>query len=259
MAIEQARLFELTKRAELMQERTQALTQSQARLRALATELNLAEQRERKRIATEMDAHLSQSLVVGKMKLSQARQLPGLMPGCQGLLNEVDQVLTQSITYTRTLVTDLAPPALHDFGLLGGLEWLVEQMRHHGLAVSLQTSVAQLQLPEYQAIPLFQSIRELLTNVMKHAKSDDVTVTVSLEQPSGTLRIAVRDNGVGFDPVAVKKNPENVSKFGLFSIGERMRALGGTFKVESMPGHGTIARLTLPVNETNVELPQSSE
>lgn len=259
MAIEQARLFELTKRAELAQERTQALTQSQARLRALATELNLAEQRERKRIATEVDAHLSQSLVVGKMKLSQARQLPGLMPGCQGLLNEVDQVLTQSITYTRTLVTDLAPPALQDFGLLGGLEWLVEQMRHHGLAVSLQTSVSQLQLPEYQAIPLFESIRELLTNVMKHAKSDDVTVTVSLEQPSGSLRIAVRDNGVGFDPVAVKKNPENVSKFGLFSIGERMQALGGTFEIESLPGHGTIARLTLPVNETNVDLPQYSE
>jgi signal transduction histidine kinase len=259
MAIEQTRLFELTKRAELAQERTRALTQSQARLRALATELNLAEQRERKRIATELHDHLGQLLVVGKIKLSQAKQLPGLMPGCQGLLNEVDQMLTQSIAYTRTLVVDLAPPALHDFGLLGGLEWLVEQMRRHGLAVSLQTSLEQLQLPEYQTIPLFQSIRELLTNVMKHAGSDDVTVTVSLEQHIGTLRIEVRDNGVGFDPVALKKNTENFSKFGLFSIGERMRALGGTFEVESMPGHGTIARLTLPVNEINVDLPQNSE
>jgi signal transduction histidine kinase len=146
---------------------------------------------------------------------------------------------------------------LRDFGLLGGLEWLAEQMQYHGLAVSLQTSLEQLQLPEYQAISLFQSIRELLNNVLKHAGSDDVTV--SLAQPRGTLRIEVRDNGVGFDPVAVKKNTENFSKFGLFSIGERMRALGGTFEVESMPGHGTIARLTLPVNEINVDLPQDSE
>ena len=189
------------------------------------------------------------------MKLSQARQLPGLIPKCQGLLNEVDQVLTQSLTYTRTLVADLAPPALRDFGLLGGLEWLVGQMRHHGLAVSLHTSLEHVQLPEDQAIPLFQSIRELLTNVMKHAESDDVTV--SLQQHMGTLRIEVRDNGVGFDPVAVKK--KEFSKFGLFSIGERMHALGGTFEVESMPGHGTIARLTLPVNETNADLPQYSE
>lgn len=250
MAIEQARLFEHTKRAELAEERTRALTQSQARLRALTTELILAEQRERTRVATELHDHLGQMLVLGKMKLSQARQLPGLMPRCQGLHNEVDEVLTQSLTYTRTLVADLAPPALRQFGLLAGLEWLVEQMRHHGLAISLQTSLEQLQLPEYQAILLFQSIRELLINVMKHAKSADVTV--SLDQHSGTLRIEVRDHGVGFDPVAAKKNTENFSKFGLFSIGERMHALGGAFGVESMPGHGTIARLTLPVNETNV-------
>jgi signal transduction histidine kinase len=139
--------------------------------------------------------------------------------------------------------------------LLGGLEWLIGQMRHDGLAVSLHTSLEQLQLSEHQTIPLFQSIRELLTNVMKHAGSDDVTV--SLEQHMGTLRIEVRDNGVGFDPVAVKK--EDFSKFGLFSIGERMQAIGGTFELESMPGHGTIAKLTLPVNERNVDLPQYSE
>ena len=92
---------------------------------------------------------------------------------------------------------------------------------------------------------------------MKHAESDDVTV--SLEQQIGTLRIEVRDNGVGFDPVAVKKNKENFLKFGLYSIGERMRALGGTFEVESMSGHGTKARLTLPVTETTVDLRKSSE
>ena len=235
MAIEQARLFEHTKLAEVAQERTRALTESQARLQALASELNLA-------------------LVLGKMKVSQARQLPGLMPRCQGLLNEVDQVLIQSLTYTRTLVADLAPPALRDFGLLAGLRWLVEQMRHHGFAVSLHTSLEQVQLLEHQAILLFQTIQELLTNIMKHAESVDVTV--SLEQHVGTLRIEVQDNGVGFDPVAVKK--EKFSKFGLFSIGERMQALGGIFEVESMPGHGTIARLTLPVNETNGDLPQYS-
>jgi signal transduction histidine kinase len=65
-----------------------------------------------------------------------------------------------------------------------------------------------------------------------------------VEQHLDTLQVEVRDNGIGFDPVAVKK--EDFSKFGLLSIGERMHALGGTFEVESMPGHGTRARLTLP-------------
>ena len=114
MAIEQARLFEERKRNELAQERAKALTQFQARLRALAAELNLTEQRERRRLATELHDHLGQMLVVGKIKLSQARQMPGLMPKCQGLLNEVDQVLVQSIAYTRTLVADLTPLALRD-------------------------------------------------------------------------------------------------------------------------------------------------
>ena len=255
MAIEQARLFEHTKRAELAQERIRTLTQSQVRLRALATELNLTEQRERKHLSTELHDHLAQILVLGKMKVSQARQLPGLIPKCQGLLNEVDQVLTQSLTYTRTLVADLAPPALRDFGLLAGLRWLIEQMRHHGLAVSLQTSLEALQLPENEAIPLFQSIRELLTNVVKHAQSEEAIVSLDLNM--GTLRIEVQDNGV--DTVAEIKIRENAPKFGLFSIGERMSALGGSFEVESMPGHGTTARLTLPVNETNVDLPQYSE
>src|SRR5215467_11298428 len=124
MAIEQANLFEHTKRAEIAQERIRVLTESQARLRAMATELNLTEQRERKHLATELHDHLAQMLVGGKLELSQARRQPGLTPSCLGLLNEVDQVLTWSLRYTRTLVTDLAPLALRDFGLLGGLRWL---------------------------------------------------------------------------------------------------------------------------------------
>ena len=76
-------------------------------------------------------------------------------------------------------------------------------MRHHGLAVSLQTSLEALQLPESEAIPLFQSIRELLTNVVKHAQSEEAIVSLDLNMD--TLRIEVQDNGVGFDPVAVKK------------------------------------------------------
>ena len=91
IAIEQARLFEHTEDAEVAQERARALTQSRARLQAVASELNLA-------------------LVIGKAKLSQARQLPELIPRCLSLLNEVDEVLTQSLTYSRTFVDDLAPP-----------------------------------------------------------------------------------------------------------------------------------------------------
>jgi signal transduction histidine kinase len=92
---------------------------------------------------------------------------------------------------------------------------------------------------------------------VKHAQSDEATV--SLNQDIGTLKIEVQDNGVGFDPLAATKNMDNSSRFGLFSIGERMPSLGGTFEVESTPGHGTIARLTLPVTETSVDRPQYAQ
>ena len=91
LAIEQARLFEQKKDAEVAQERIEALAQSQAHLRGLATELNLA-------------------LVLGKMKLSQARHSLDPTHTSMGLLDEVDQALTQSLTYAQTLVAELAPP-----------------------------------------------------------------------------------------------------------------------------------------------------
>lgn len=249
LRLSQTNLRSLAGRLEqLVEERTRELAQSQERLRALATELNLAEQRERNRLATDLHDHLAQILVLAKMKVSQARQVPGFLPKRQVLLNEVDDALAQSLTYTRTLVANLAPPALRDFGLLAGLRWLGEQMRYQGLVVKQQTSFDHLKLPEHHAILLFQSIRELLINVAKHARCDEATVTLDLHV--GTLRIEVRDKGVGFDLAASEQNPtEASSKFGLFSIGERMRALGGKLEVESKPGGGTTATLTLPVNE----------
>ena len=241
LRLSQSNLRSLAERLEqLVEERTCELTQSQERLRALATELNLAEQRERNRLATDLHDHLAQMLVLAKMKLSQARRAP--VPKGQALLNEVDDALAQALTYTRTLVANLAPPALRDFGLLAGLRWLIEQMRYQGLVVTLYSSFDHLKLPEHQAILLFQSIRELLINVTKHAQCDEATVNLDLHD--GTLRIEVHDKGVGFNPAGSDKTQtENSSKFGLFSIGERMRALGGTFEVESKQQGGTTAIL----------------
>ena len=90
---------------------------------------------------------------------------------------------------------------------------------------------------------LFQSVRELLINSLKHAGTDEATVT--MEQHDGNLFITVSDKGNGFDLAAGPPSGES-SKFGLFSIRERMRALGGSFEIQSAPGQGTNATLMLP-------------
>ena len=236
-------------------ERTRELVQSQDRLRALATELNLAEQRERKRLATELHDHLAQMLVLGRLKLSQAKRFADAQ--CAPFLKETEDVLDESLKYTRTMVADLSPPVLHDLGLPAALRWLSDYMQRHELAVTVTISepVEQVTLPEDQAVLLFQSVRELLINAAKHA--DTGAALVSLAQADDQLMVQVRDEGQGFDLAAAAAaaaaagtaNSSLTSKFGLFSIRERMRALGGSFEIESLPGRGTTATLVLPVAE----------
>jgi PAS domain S-box-containing protein len=236
-----------------VEDRTRTLVQSQAQLRAMATELNLTEQRERKRLATELHDHLQQTLVLGRLMLSQGQRRSTTVPTCHQVMKKVDDILTEAITYTRTLVADLSPPVLRDHGLLAGLKWLSEYMQKHDITVTVTGSEnGELKLPEDQAILLFQSVRELLINASKYAGTKQAHV--QLDQHAGQLRIVVSDQGAGFDPLtsttAAIGAPSGgmSSKFGLFSIQERMHALGGSFELESAPGKGTTARLVLPLS-----------
>jgi PAS domain S-box-containing protein len=228
---------------QLVDERTHELVQSRDQLRDLATELNLAEQRERRRMASELHDYLAQLLVLAKMKLGQGKRLSESVPACVDILRESEEALTEALTYTRTLVADLSPPVLHDFGLPAALHWLGQQMERHQLKVSVRLAPdVHPKLPNDQALLVFQSVRELLMNIAKHSGSGDAVL--SLGQDNGFLRIEVHDDGKGFTV-----SPENITstKFGLFSIRERMRALGGALEIESAPGMGTTAVLTLPI------------
>ncbi|MGZ8365573.1 MAG: PAS domain S-box protein [Nitrospira sp.] len=228
--------------------KTAELTQSEERLRALTTELNLAEQRERKRLATELHDHLQQMLVLGKLKLGAGKRLTVELPAVEKIMKETDDVFSDALTYTRTLVSELSPTVLHMHGLAAGLKWLGEHMKRHDQTVTVNVPDSEgRQLPEDQVLLLFQSARELLINSSKHAGTGEATV--SMEHRDGNLSITVSDNGAGFDPAAVGTPSSSgiSSRFGLFSVQERMKALGGSFTVQSAPGQGTTATLTLPL------------
>lgn len=229
--------------------KTVELRHSQERLRALTNELNLTEQRERKRLAIELHDHLQQLLVLGKIKLGQGKRLSATTPASLAVMNETDHILSEALDYTRMLVTELSPPVLRDHGLAAGLQWLSEYMPKHGVMVSVVVPNAQLALPENHVVLLFQSVRELLINSAKHAGAGQASVTMA--RRNGLLSIEVRDEGAGFDLAAVAGS-ETVSggmssKFGLFSIGERMLAIGGSFDIQSSPGKGTTATLLVPL------------
>ncbi|MFY4728265.1 response regulator, partial [Nitrospira sp. BLG_2] len=121
----------------------------------------------------------------------------------------------------------------------------------------------ELMIPEDQAVLLFQSVRELLMNAWKHAGTGKAAVVLTYTDDQ--LRITVSDKGAGFDLVTVAAaHPTSggvSSKFGLFSIEERMQSLGGSFELESAKGKGTTATLTLPLarhRETEVKVQAES-
>ena len=226
-----------------LQARTEELIRSQERLRALASDLTLTEQRERRKLAGDLHDYLAQLLVAGRMKLRQAVACVAKEPGTT-LLAELDQIFDESLRYTRTLIADLAPPSLQEFGLSHAFQWLSEHMRTHGLTVDVQVGADRINLPDDQAILVFQSVRELLLNIVKHADTNRAIVAVATTPTE--LHITVTDGGQGFDHTAVAAPEPGSSGFGLFSIDERMRAMGGRFEINSTPGHGTRASMILP-------------
>jgi CheY-like chemotaxis protein len=213
------------------------------RLRGLAQDLTLTEQRERQRIAGELHDYLAQMLVVTRLKMNHASQMMAPHPAC-AVLQEADQLLDQSLTYTRTVVAELMPPTLRQFGLAAGLRWLGERMEQQGLIVHVEVPPATPPLSEDHTTMLFQCVRELLFNVLKHAGTDRASITMTDDGPD-KLKIVVHDEGVGCDPVAIRESKGD--KFGLFSIRERMEAIDGWMELESKPGAGTTVTLGVTV------------
>ena len=228
---------------ERVKERTQQLSTSYARLRALATDLTVAEQTERRRLAMELHDYLAQILVVSRMKVAQLLT-QNHDPEVRKTLQGIDQLLHQSLDYTRSLVSELTPQALYESGLGAAIRWLGDQMRRQAvLNVEIDFDAPELPLPEADAVLLFHSIRELLFNVLKHGKINRASVSVQYTQH--VLSITVSDQGCGFD--VSRLSEDHSDRFGLLSIRERMTALGGSFDLQSEPGKGTVASLHLPV------------
>ena len=227
-------------------ERTRELVASNHRLQALASELTLAEQRERKRLASELHDYLAQILALGRIKMSQLRQkLAGQTSAVPQLAGEVDTLLEKAGEYTRSLMAKLNPPVLDELGLPSALNWLAKQMPLHGILVEVRLSQDRVPLPDDQAVLLFQSVRELLINVAKHAGTDRAIVSLTVD-PDQQLIIEVQDEGRGFDPLAMEAKSEN-GHFGLFSVKERMQAMGGRLDVDSRPGEGATITMRLPL------------
>jgi PAS domain S-box-containing protein len=226
-----------------LQHLTEQLERSRCELRKLASELVIAEERERKRIAGVLHDDIAQTLAAVRMRLDLLQGIP-VDQGSELAMKEAKALLVQSIQETRTLMTDVSNPLLFDMGLKAACESLAGKlMTRHPLRIHCKIQDAFKGLNSDVKAILYQVVRELLNNVVKHSQAKNADVVIGLED--GHFRVKVTDDGVGFDPRVLGAAGVE-GGFGLYSIQERLIAMEGSLKIESTPGAGTVVTATLP-------------
>ena len=227
----------------------------QARLRSLASELSLAEERERRRIAVEIHDHISQSLAMAKMKLDAASHR-SKVPDVRQELAEVVRLVETVLGHTRSLTFELSPPVLYELGLEAALEWLGERAAQRS-KIDVKVDVPQrMAVPHETAVLLYQAVRELLVNVGKHAAAR--RARVEMRQAGANIRVCVEDDGTGFGDLRPAEGNGQAAGhfasggtadtgFGLFSIRARLEHLGGKLEIGARPGGGGRVIMTVPL------------
>lgn len=227
--------------------RTADLLHYQRQLRSLDAELNLTEQRERNRLARELHDNLAQMLALCKIKAGLLHRALGRRK-LAGEAAALKDYLDEALRFTRTMMSDLSPALLHQGDLLASMHWLAEKMRAHGLEVKIQDDGISKNIDESVRVVLFESVRELLFNVIKHAGTARAEVT--LRKYQNFIRVAVRDHGIGFDHQSERPAPTSAGGFGLFNMRERLDLLGGRVEIRSVRNGGSIVILLAPLGSS---------
>lgn len=216
------------------------LRHNRERLRSLASQLEDVEERERRRIAANLHDLIGQTLASANMKLGLLAH--GAADETERAeLEDVRRLNQRMIDETRNIITDLSPPVVEEQDMRTAGRWLVDHFDdNHGLAIDFEDELEADDLPYPLKHFLFRSLRELLFNVLKHAHTTDVRVR--LGSTSSRAELEVVDDGAGFDAELL----DSSAGFGLFSLRERVQALGGSVEIDTCPGHGTRVALILP-------------
>jgi signal transduction histidine kinase len=215
---------------ELVAERTKQVCQ-------LVSEVLITEQKVRESVSQLLHDDLQQILVGIQLKTHTIRQmLPTSDPLLQECMQELREAIDHAFAVTRQVAVDLRPPILLNEDFMELLNWLARLMnKRYGLTVELKGTVQLNDLKDEVSSFLFQTVRELLFNVVKHARVSQAQVEVS--EAGGRLTIVVSDYGQGFD-AAASRQPNSL---GLFNIRRQMELFGGQFHIESQVGLGTRA------------------
>jgi len=220
--------------------------QAEQAVHQLVADLFLVEQRERDRIAQILHDELQQQLYTVRLQLSLLKDAQA--SGDEALfakeLAATQELVGQSLATTRQLNVNLSPPILRDEGLAEALVWLAAQMeRQHHLVVTIDSEEPIVIADKGLQVLLFQTVRELLFNVVKHAETNHAEVR--LRQESDQVIVTVKDDGRGFDAASILADRPSGS--GLTTFRHRLTLVGGQLDVESSPANGAQITVSAPL------------
>jgi signal transduction histidine kinase len=240
---------EAMKRAENGQKKAEdVLRESESQVTNLTSQLLLAEENERKRIARELHDGLGQSLSAISFTVRTTLERVGdkVKVGFESL-EAIMPIIHQSMEEVRRIGMNLRPALLDDLGLLPTIGWFVREYQntYPSIRVEKQTEIEETQVPDPLKAVIYRIVQEAMTNIAKHSKANHVSIFL-MRKMDGRIELVIEDNGIGFDMESIKK------ELGLGSMRERAELSGGSFDIESVKGKGTVIRGSWPIEQLSL-------
>ena len=233
-------------RFEALQQAQNELVKREALQKQLLQRTVIAQEDERSRISRELHDELAQTLTGFSLDLATLKARCVGDEAVDGAVNRLQELSRQMLKGLYRLVHDLRPAQLDDLGLVPALEHLVDDVRERlALNISLDADNYKGRLDSLVETVFFRVSQEALTNVARHAKTNQAKV--SLECQQNEARLIIEDKGIGFDPTSDEQPQEGL---GIAGMRERVRSVDGQFRLESNPGEGTRIEVIVPCMES---------
>lgn len=217
----------------------------QSRLKALTIQMSMMEEKQRRVIASEVHDTISQELFVAQLQL-EAFQKKLADPKQLEEISKIKAQIIKLIKDTRSLINEISPPVLYDFGFREALETLARSIQtKHALRVTTSFDGETDHIGDEVKIILYRNAKEIFHNIVKHAQARTAQAWVRVGD--GRIEIRIQDDGVGFDVASMGEEGYAHEGFGLFDLREKMHHLGGTLDIRSNPGEGTEIVMRVPM------------
>jgi len=208
-------------------------------LQRLSAQLVGAQEEERRTIARELHDEIGQVLTVVKIELSHAQRYIGSLGGSPEFLGDARSITNRALDAVRDISHFLHPSVLDDLGLPAAIDGYTQHInKRQDLRVEFTAHNMATRLPSEMELALYRIVQEGMTNVLRHARAQKCMVELVRDDAKGSIRLTIRDDGIGFDPTAPRSS-EGSRGLGLVGIRERVAQFGGQLSIESTRDIGT--------------------